>query len=52
MSNTVRDAMRVVLASAIVQGCKTIDENPARRLKRREATQQKGSEISPFDTRG
>jgi hypothetical protein len=52
MSNTARDAMRVVFASAIVQGCETKDENLARRLRRRVGTQQKRKGITFFGTRG
>jgi len=40
MIDRVRDAMRVLLASTIVQGCEVADENLARWLKERVAVRR------------
>jgi hypothetical protein len=40
MIDTIRNAMRVVLASTIVRGCEAVDEKLARWLRRRVAKQQ------------
>jgi hypothetical protein len=40
MIDAIRNALRVVLASTIVQGCAAVDENLARWLRRRVAKQK------------
>jgi hypothetical protein len=44
MINRVRDAMGVLLASTIVQGCEVVDENLARWLKGRAAVRRQRTE--------